>query len=65
MTKKLAIFGTRHYTEKRLPGEIRAAMELIFDRHSATIGLEEWSVNHVELSGFKQSATRTLFRGRA
>lgn len=52
MTKKLAIFGTRHYTEKRLPNEIREAMELIVDKHSPTIGLEEWSVNQVEPSGF-------------
>ncbi len=51
-TKQLVIFGTRHYTEKRIPPEIRMAMELIVDKSSPTIGLEEWSVNQVERSGF-------------
>jgi hypothetical protein len=51
-TKQLAIFGTRHYTEKRMPPEIRVAMELIVDKSSPTIGLEEWSIGQVERSGF-------------
>jgi hypothetical protein len=53
MTKRLAIFGTRHYTEKRLPSDIRAAMEMVVEEHSPTIGLEEWSTNQIESSGFK------------
>jgi hypothetical protein len=51
-TKQLVIFGTRHYTEKRIPPEIRVAMDLIVDNISPTIGLEEWSINQVERSGF-------------
>jgi len=52
-TKQLAIFGTRHYTEKLIPPEIRVAMELIVDKSSATIGLEEWSIEQMERSGFE------------
>jgi len=51
-TKQLTIFGTRHYTEKIIPSEIRMAMELIVDKSSPTIGLEEWSTKQVERSGF-------------
>jgi hypothetical protein len=51
-TKQLTIFGTRHYTEKLIPSEIRAAMELIVDKSSPTIGLEEWSIKQVARSGF-------------
>jgi hypothetical protein len=51
-TKQLAIFGTRHYTEKRIPTEIRVAMELIVEKSSPTIGLEEWSIDQVEPSEF-------------
>jgi len=53
MSKRLDVFGTRHYTDKSLPPEIRAAMELILDKHSPTIGLEEWSVTRPVPSGFK------------
>jgi hypothetical protein len=53
MSKALAVFGTRHYTDQSLPPEIRAAMELILDEHSPTIGLEEWSVTRLAPSGFK------------
>jgi hypothetical protein len=53
MMKKLGIFGTRHYTHKRLPDDIRAAMEMVVDEHAPTIGLEEWSTKQIEVSGFK------------
>jgi hypothetical protein len=49
--KKLVV-GTRHYTEKRITPEIRVAMELIVDKSSPAIGLEEWSIDQVERSGF-------------
>lgn len=51
-TKQLTIFGTRHYTEKLIPAEIRVAMELIVDKSSPTIGLEEWSIRQAACSGF-------------
>ena len=53
MKKRIAVFGTRHYTASKLPSDIRATMELIVEKHSPTIGLEEWSINQVESSGFK------------
>src|SRR5690242_19061128 len=54
MTKKrLAVCGTRHYSDRNIPSEIRAALELTLVKHRAKIGLEEWSDTRRDRSGFK------------
>jgi len=48
--KRLILFGTRHHTVKKIPPEVRQALEFVVDRCHPERVLEEWSTTQMEPS---------------
>ena len=49
--KLLILFGTRHYSEKKIPAETKCVLQEIIAKFKPQAVLEEWSITQLEPSG--------------